>query len=49
LTEPKPGNLTDFFGFSSSTPPKSKMLLATRDCAPLSAAQKACISTWNDD
>ena len=47
--EPKPGNLTDFFDFSSATPPKSKLILATRTCSPLNAAQKAYIATWNDD
>jgi len=47
--EPKPGNLTDFFDFSSATPPKGKLLLTTRSCSPLSAAQKAYIRTWNDD
>jgi hypothetical protein len=47
--EPKPGNLSDFFDFSSATPPKGKLLLTTRTCAPLSAAQKAYIRTWNDD
>jgi phospholipase C len=47
--EPKPGNLTDFFDFSSATPPKSKLVLSTRICSPLNAAQKAYIRTWNDD
>ena len=48
-TEPKPGNLTDFFDFSSATPPKGRLPLMTRTCTPLSAAQKAYIRTWDDD
>ena len=48
-TEPKPANLTDFFDFSSTTPPKGELLLSARACSPLNAAQKAYIRIWNDD
>lgn len=48
-TEPKPGDLMDFFDFSGATPPKGKLVLATRTCPTLSAAQKAYIASWNPD
>ena len=47
--EPKPGNLTDFFDFSTANPPKGKLILKTRACPTLNAAQKEYIRTWNDD
>jgi phospholipase C len=48
--EPKPGDLMDFFDFSDpTTPPKGKLLLTTRSCPTLSAAQKAYIATWDPD
>ena len=47
--EPKPGDLMDFFDFSGVTPPKGKLVLATRTCPTLSVAQKAYIASWNPD
>jgi phospholipase C len=47
-TEPKPGDLTDFFDFSGS-PPKGRMLLTTRACPQLSTAQREYVRTMNDD
>jgi phospholipase C len=47
--EPTPGNLTDFFDFSSTTPPKGKMVLPTRTCPTLTATQRTYVRTMNDD
>jgi phospholipase C len=46
--EPKPGDLTDFFDFSS-TPPKDKLILATHTCTTLTAAQRRYVRTMDDD
>jgi phospholipase C len=47
--EPKPGKLTEFFDFSSATPPKGKLTLSSRVCPRLSAAQEEYIRTSDDD
>ncbi|MBV9953045.1 MAG: hypothetical protein JO291_13925 [Acidimicrobiia bacterium] len=46
--EPKPGALLDFFDFSS-TPPKGKLILSTRKCAPLSPSQEWYVEHSDDD
>jgi phospholipase C len=48
-TEPKPGNLTNFFDFSSRTAPKGKLPLTVRSCPRLSAAQLEMIRTSDPD
>jgi len=47
-SEPKPGNLKDFFDFSGS-PPKSKLILPTRTCPRLSPAQRTLAATEPSD
>jgi phospholipase C len=47
--EPTPGDLTDFFDFSSTTPPKGKMVLPQRTCPTLTAAQRTYVRTMDDD
>ena len=47
-TEPKPGNLTNFFDFSLA-PPKGRLLLTTRSCPQLNAAQLEEIRTSDPD
>jgi phospholipase C len=47
--EPTPGNLTEFFDFSSATPPKGKLGLHQRTCPTLTAAQRAYVRTMDDD
>jgi hypothetical protein len=47
--EPVPGNLSNFFDISDSTPQHSKLILHQRTCTPLSKAQRAYIANWNSD
>jgi phospholipase C len=47
--EPKPGALLDFFDFSSSTPPKGKLLRSTRQCTALSPEQEWYVAHSDDD
>jgi phospholipase C len=46
--EPKPGNLTDFFDFSGSAP-KGKLLLSTRTCPTMTAAERRYVRTSDPD
>jgi phospholipase C len=47
--EPHPGDFSDFFDFSSGTPPKDPMVLATRTCTQMTAAQRTYVRTSNPD
>ena len=47
-TEPKPGDLTDFFDFSGAAP-RSKLLLTTRTCPTLTAAEQRYVATHDPD
>ena len=47
--EPVPGNLSNFFDISDSTPQHGKLMLNQRTCTPLSKAQRAYIANWNSD
>jgi phospholipase C len=48
-TEPKPGNLSDFFDFSSHSPPKNRLALTTRTCPTMSGAQRLMAATMDPD
>ena len=47
-SEPKPGNLRDFFDFSGSSP-HGKLVLPTRTCPKLTRAQKTIVATTPPD